>query len=405
MQNPKATPRPSSARRVTLSPLAPMPRGWYQLSGLDRLARELFSIDAVASAVALGASVRLRRGWASEIGAAGRLGWGEREYSATGRTWFDLASITKPITALTVARLARARKLDLLAPLGALLPEARGTPSQAASLELLLSHRAGLESHRPLFGALMQGKLRSRHDAVLEAARARRADATGPIPSDGFAPVYSDLGYLLVGEALARATATPLDELFEREVLTPLGAEIASVRRARARDARFDTRVAATEVVAWRGGTLRGFVHDENAWAVSGEASSGHAGLFGTVAGVLAVGRAVVDALHGRAGGFLTKDEIWPLVRHRPLGTLRAGFDGKSERGSLAGTKFGPSTIGHLGFTGTSLWCDVDRELVGVLLTNRVHPTRDNQRLRQASPRAYDRIAEWAEMRAAGRSA
>ena len=235
----------------------------------------------------------------------------------------------------------------------------------------------------------------------MEASGARRVDAKGPIPADGFAPVYSNLGYLLAGEALARVTGTSLDELFEREVIAPLGAEIASARRARARDARFRARVAATEVVSWRGGALRGVVHDENAWTLSGEATSGHAGLFATVSGVLAVGRMVVDALHGRAGDFLTRDEIRPLVKQRPLGTLRAGFDGKSERGSLAGTRFGPSTIGHLGFTGTSVWCDVDRELVGVLLTNRVHPTRDNPRLRRAWPLAYDRIAEWADVRAA----
>ena len=88
-----------------------------------------------------------------------------------------------------------------------------------------------------------------------------------------------------------------------------------------------------------------------------------------------------------------------PLVKRRPSGTLRAGFDGKSDKGSLAGDAFGPSTIGHLGFTGTSLWCDIDREVVGVILTNRVPPTRDNPLLKRAWPRAYDRIAAWARER------
>ncbi len=142
---------------------------------------------------------------------------------------------------------------------------------------------------------------------------------------------------------------------------------------------------------------VRGFVHDENAWALSGEGASGHAGLFGTALGVLRFGRAIVDALHRRASDFLTREQMDPLVRPRPPGTLRAGFDGKSEKGSLAGSAFGPSTIGHLGFTGTSFWCDVDAQIVGVVLTNRVHPTRDNQAHRRAWPRAYDRIAEWAE--------
>ena len=176
-----------------------------------------------------------------------------------------------------------------------------------------------------------------------------------------------------------------------------MGAEIGSARQIRARDATFGRRVAATEVVAWRGGTIRGFVHDENAWFLSGDGTSGHAGLFGTAAGVLTIGRAVVDILHGRLDWFLRKDELWPLVRPRPSGTLRAGFDGKSEKGSSSGERFGKSTVGHLGFTGTSLWCDIERELIGVLLTNRVHPTRENDVIRRVRPEAYDRIAEWAE--------
>jgi CubicO group peptidase (beta-lactamase class C family) len=261
----------------------------------------------------------------------------------------------------------------------------------------LLAHRAGLEPHRALYRPFSRGELRQKLSALVEAASARRTDALGSIPEAGFAPVYSDLGYLLAGEAIARAAGAPLDVVFEREVLQPLGAEMGSARRIRARHADFDRTVAATEFVAWRGGTVRGFVHDENAWSLSGEGTSGHAGLFGTALGVLVVGRAVVDAVLDRSREFLTKREIDPLVRPRPNGTLRAGFDGKSPRGSLAGEKFGPSTIGHLGFTGTSFWCDVDRRIVGVVLTNRVHPTRDNQIHRAAWPHAYDRIVEWAE--------
>jgi CubicO group peptidase (beta-lactamase class C family) len=163
--------------------------------------------------------------------------------------------------------------------------------------------------------------------------------------------MYSDVGYLLAGEIIARASSKELDAVLAEQVLLPLGAPSASARQLRARDATFDGSVAATEVVPWRGGTLRGVVHDENAWFWSGDGASGHAGLFGRAAGVLAVGRAVVDVMHGRLISFLTRDELWPLVRPRAPGTLRAGFDGKSLEGSSSGTLFGPSTIGHLGFT------------------------------------------------------
>jgi serine-type D-Ala-D-Ala carboxypeptidase len=373
------------------------------LDRLNRLAKELAAEKKAACAVVTGASVRCRDEWVTAIGAAGRLSVRAADAPVTTATWFDLASLTKPITAMAAARLARAGALRLDAPLGKLLPEVRTTVSGSVPLEWFLAHRGGLDAHRRLYRGLMEGRLEHRRDQLLEVASARRPEIGGTAPDAGFAPLYSDLGYLLAGEAIARASGKPLDLVLEEQVIAPLRAAIGSARRLRARDASFDRSVAATEVVAWRGGTLRGVVHDENAWLWSSEGASGHAGLFGNVAGVLAVGRAVVDALHGRLGSFLTRDELWPLVKPRPDGTLRAGFDGKSEQGSSSGTLFGSSTIGHLGFTGTSLWCDVDREMIGVLLTNRVHPSRDSDVIRKVRPLAYDRIAEWAEQRRANR--
>lgn len=361
------------------------------------MAKELVAEKKAACAVAVGASVRRTTGWVTEMGAAGRLSQDVADAPVTTATWFDLASVTKPLAALAAARLVRAGVLRLDAPLESFVPEARGTASASVPLELLLAHRAGLEPHRRLYRDLVNGRLTNRRATLIEAASARRADGGEATPESGFEPVYSDLGYLLAGEIIARAAGRELDAVIEQQVTLPLGAAIGSARQLRSRDAAFDRSVAATEVVAWRGGTVRGAVHDENAWLWSSDGTSGHAGLFGHLAGVLAVGRAVVDALHGRLGWFLTKEELWPFVKPRPGGTLRAGFDGKSEQGSSAGTRFGPSSIGHLGFTGTSLWCDIDREMVGVLLTNRVHPSRDNEVIRKVRPLASDRIGEWAE--------
>jgi serine-type D-Ala-D-Ala carboxypeptidase len=365
---------------------------------LDRLAKELAAEKKAAWAVVAAGSVRCGDEWVSEVGAAGRLAEHATDGSVTTDTQFDLASLTKPITAMAAARLARAGALRLDEPLVDLLPEVRGTDSERVPLELLLAHRAGLEPQRRLYRGLVHGRLTNRRDALIEAASARRPETLIAIPENGFEPVYSDLGYLLAGEAIARRAGKELDVVLTEQVLSPLGAAIGSARQLRARDASFHRAVAATELVPWRGGTLRGEVHDENAWLWSGEGTSGHAGLFGNAAGVLVVGRAVVDALHGRLSWFLTKEELWPLVKPRPGATLRAGFDGKSEQGSSSGTRFGPSTIGHLGFTGTSVWCEVDREMVGVLLTNRVHPSRDNDVIRKVRPSAYDKIAEWAEV-------
>jgi CubicO group peptidase (beta-lactamase class C family) len=305
--------------------------------------------------------------------------------AATARTVFDLASVTKPVTALTVARLVRARRLSYADELGDLLPEARATPSASASLELLLAHRSGLLGYLPLY------------EQKLDLGQSLTAAAQARLPgTDGFAPVYSDLGYLLLGEAVARRVGVDLDEIMRAEVSGPLGLRIGSARQWRASDPTFDAQVAPTEDMPYRGGVVRGAVHDENAWALRGFAACGHAGLFGTADDILRLGETVLACLAGRSA-FLTASEIQELVRPRPGGTLRAGFDGKSEQGSSAGSRFGPRSIGHLGFTGVSLWMDPDRDLVAVLLSNRVHPTRAADGIRAARPLVHDAIFAWAE--------
>src|SRR6185295_3526939 len=129
---------------------------------------------------------------------------------------------------------------------------------------------------------LVEGGTVDRAAALLTAADARREGCEGDPPEEGFAPVYSDLGYLLLGAAVAERAGADLDAVVAREVIAPLGLAIGSARqlRARAPNAGWDARVAPTEIVAWRGGTIRGAVHDENAWALAGDASAGHAGLF-----------------------------------------------------------------------------------------------------------------------------
>jgi len=119
---------------------------------------------------------------------------------------------------------------------------------------------------------------------------------------------------------------------------------------------------------------------------------AGHAGAFADAGSVVLLGVAVLDALSGRRRDWLTAVELEPLLARRRGGTHCAGFDRRGSDAPMSGRYFGPETFGHLGFTGTSLWIDPERELVAVLLTNRVHPTRASTAIRAARPAAYDRL-------------
>lgn len=315
-------------------------------------------------------------------------------------TFFDLASISKSFTACTVARLVRSGQIDFETPLQELLPEARDTHTGKLPISLLLAHRAGLKAHLPLFTPLLSRLPFEPENALAAMLHGRRPECLAAPPNGGYPPLYSDLGFALVGVALSRSQRLSLDELIQREVTAPLGIahEVGSSRLLRAQWTDFAKRCAPTEVVPFRGGLVHGVVHDENAWALSGHGSSGHAGLFGTALGVARFGVALLNAESGRSSAWLDQVSLAPLLAQRPGSTLRAGFDGKSADQSSAGSKAGPRSFGHLGFTGTSFWCDPDAERVMVLLTNRVHPTRNNPTIAVARPAVNDALFAFPEL-------
>jgi CubicO group peptidase (beta-lactamase class C family) len=356
---------------------------------LDRIAATVIEAG-VSRAAVVAAAFRVGNAWETRVGVGSARG------PIDERAIFDLASVTKPFVALTLARLAQSGRLSLGDPLGKHLPELADTPSAPLPLELFLAHRAGLEAHVSLFDALERRQSFRRSLALERAARARRPDALGLPGPEGFSPVYSDLGYVLLGAVLERVGGVPLDELVAAEVSSPLSLDVGSARSWLSRRASFEQRVVPTETVAWRGGEIRGVVHDENAWALAGHGLAGQAGLFGTAGAVAGLGIAVLDSLGGRRVDWLPPAAVTPLVRERAGGSLRAGFDGKSAGSSAAGRISSPRTFGHLGFTGTSLWCDPEANTVTVLLTNRVCPTRENQRIRDARPKVHDALFEFA---------
>lgn len=296
---------------------------------------------------------------------------------------FDLASVTKPLTATVALHLVATGELSLDTPLSAWLPMAAGTKVAGARLGDLLAHRAGL----PAWGALYL-------DDPFSVGPSPSPAPVGPFPSlstmlaratarcdDAGREVYSDLGYVLLGAALGLRLGS-----LRRETRARTGLGGAPPEEAWAR-------TCPTEDVAWRGGPVRGRVHDENAFALEEAGGEpGHAGAFGTAAEVAAFGVAWLSSLDGH--GPLPRDLATRAVVADPGGTHGLGWDTRSGTQPSSGRWFGPRTFGHLGFTGTSLWMDPAAELVGVLLTNRVHPTRAADAIRRARPAAYDAIAE-----------
>jgi serine-type D-Ala-D-Ala carboxypeptidase len=355
------------------------------------LQQEIVAADVAPGATACMA-LRHGSGFLFVEGAAGRRSARAPE-QVSPNAIFDLASLTKPLFATLCACLCDQNLMSLTDRLEEHLPWLHGTFAGNATLENLLAHRAGLQAHVEFFAPLRQGQPVDVRSLLLAAAEACSENALPAAASAGYEAVYSDLGYLLLGAALEETFGRPLDDLLAQE-LKPLALdELASARQWQARNANFDDRVMPTETVAYRGGEVHGLVHDDNAWAISGSGLSGHAGLFGTARAVARFGAWLLQQHEASAAGSPT---LAQLLRQRPDSSLRAGFDGKSAGPSSAGSLLGPRTFGHLGFTGTSLWCDPERGIAIALLSNRVCPRRDNLKIRQARPRIHDALVELA---------
>lgn len=335
--------------------------------------------SAVAEGVTPGAQLSvLASGRAHDL-CVGRLSYAPDAPCVRPDTAYDLASLTKPLTALAWALSSR----ELHRPLDAFLPWITGAPCAKAPIDALLSHRAALPSWRPFYLATdptHAGSHESR-EAVLHAVASSALEADAR-------PRYSDLGYILAGEALAATHESTFAQALFANALAPLG--LSETLRVRGVGAGFvDPRIAPTEDCPWRGRVLQGEVHDDNAFALGGAA--GHAGLFGTARALTTLGAHMLDALADRPAP-IPPAVARMMLAPRPDGTQRLGWDGKSAEGSSAGTRLGPNTFGHLGFTGISLWCDPDRQLIVALCTNRVHPRRDNPGIRALRPALHDAV-------------
>ncbi|MDD3617770.1 MAG: serine hydrolase [Desulfobulbaceae bacterium] len=321
----------------------------------------------------------------------GRTRNDEKGVAVVPETLFDLASLTKPLcTALGVLCLLQEGKIRLESRLAevcnyTLRPEFKDT-----TIRQLLSHSSGLPGYKPLYASFAPVVNKENKAGILKAILKEKL-AYGP----GTKCVYSDLGFILLGEVIETVGGQPLDVFFRRRITGPLGLEkqiyFRPVSLFAGREA---NNIAATEECPWRGRLMQGEVHDEHSWLMNGVA--GHAGLFGTIGGVLSLVGHLLRQWRGKAShpefsGYLLGQA---LTRQYADQTWCLGFDTPSSGHSSAGRYFSPHSAGHLGYTGTSFWMDPDRGLAVVLLSNRVHPTRTNERIKRFRPLLHDKVVE-----------
>jgi serine-type D-Ala-D-Ala carboxypeptidase len=286
---------------------------------------------------------------------------------------YDLASLTKPLVgASIVVQMLKSGDIDLDKAARHYVPEA----PPRVQVRHLLNHSSGLPAHVHFYTAFPPSEWATAktRQAVMRGAR------TSPLVADpGAVHRYSDLGFILLCEILETIDDARLDAVFEQRVKAPLSLKGLTWGH---HDA------AATERCPVRGELVEGVVHDLNCAAMSG--ISAHAGLFGSAGDVMALAKAFL----GLRNPSLPQGPVRELWALRGPGSHRGGWDTISPGYTSTGAYFPPDTVGHLGYTGTSLWISPREEAAVVLLTNRVHPHDDLSDIRAARPAIHDSVAQ-----------
>lgn len=326
------------------------------------------------------------------------LAYGHTDYSRENQadedTFYDLASLTKPMaTTLAILSLLKDGIIRLSDRIFDNFPSIKYSSPSKISIKDILCHSAGLPAYKPYYTELEKLPVEKRKEALFHLI------ASEPLVYEpGSTSVYSDIGFMLLGLLIEEKTGMELPFFFREKVAAPLGLEkkifywpsglIGEIEKKK-------IKIAPTEKCPIRNRVLHGEVSDENASALGGVA--GHAGLFGTVGGILEMAVFLLDQWQGREEhpSYQSRDLRQFLTRQNiPGSTWALGFDTPSATSSSGGRYLAPTSVGHLGFTGTSFWIDPTRELVMVLLSNRVHPSRENSGIKQFRPLFHETVME-----------
>jgi CubicO group peptidase (beta-lactamase class C family) len=303
----------------------------------------------------------------------------------TKDTIFDLASLTKPLaTTLAVMMLIQQEKINLEQTLGSILPRFKNTEKDKIRIDQLLAHVSGLPDYRPYYLKLIGHPPQKRNAALKEYLLDE--PLLTPI---GAKVVYSDLGFMILKWVVESVWGMRFDRLVHEQLYYPL-----DIHKLFFIDLAGDVPegyYAATEQCPWRKILLNGQVHDENAYAMGG--IEGHAGLFGTAGEVHRLLSILLAVYQGnRLGAFVRKDILQLFFKRQDFAGRALGFDSPDRVAASCGKYFSETSVGHLGFTGTSFWMDLDKSVIVILLTNRVHPSRDNDKIKAFRPDLHDAV-------------
>jgi serine-type D-Ala-D-Ala carboxypeptidase len=309
----------------------------------------------------------------------------------TDSTVWDLASLTKVVgTTSSVLQLVAEGRVSLDAPATQYLPRWTAPRAREVTIRHLLSHSAGLPAWRPLYKEAW-----SAEEAMAQVY------ATGPDTTPGYRYVYSDLGFILLGEVVREVSGLPLDSYVLARVFLPTG-----MRETRfLPSALWRSRTAPTEIDPWRQRHLRGEVHDENAFQLGQVA--GHAGLFTTARDLTRFAQMLlrggwVDGPDGARVDILPEATLQAFRQRQPFGGAHRALGWETPTGTnSAGQRLSGQAYGHTGFTGTSLWIDPERDVFVLLLTNRVNPTRQRNGIGPARSALADAVVAALEHAAA----
>ncbi|MFC1533984.1 serine hydrolase domain-containing protein [Thermodesulfobacteriota bacterium] len=302
---------------------------------------------------------------------------------------FDLASLTKPLaTTLALMKLVDEDKVNLDQPLSGIITTSPLLDKKDLTLRLIMSHSAGFVDWQPYYLDLMKYRPDERKKLLRERI-VKEPLAYRP----GKNCIYSDLGFMILEWIVEEVSGMPLHYYTKQNFYRSLSLERTFLNAKTLPAGLKKGEIAATEDCPWRNRIIQGEVHDENAYVVGGY--SGHAGLFSNAQEVYIIAKMLKEHYHEERDDYFKSATVKAFFKRQGVVngcSWALGWDTPSDRDSSSGRYLSPNSVGHLGFAGTSIWMDLDRDIMIIFLTNRVHPSRNNQKIKQFRPALHDLI-------------